>query len=111
MGLLTFETCLEVELKAETWFPDFKLGICGPTGFALARVLPELVDVNSKRQQKLFQGDFETTRQAEQLVNAGDRPTFDIAQSGMRNVEIRIAFDVGNRSTDSFDIARLNGSF
>src|SRR4029077_14132492 len=51
------------------------------------------------------------TRQAEQFVNAGDRSIFDIAQSGMRNVEIRIPFDVGNRPTHSFDIARLNGSF
>jgi hypothetical protein len=52
--LLIFESRVAVELKGEAGFMDFKLGIEAQIGSILIYVLPYLIAINSKRQQKLF---------------------------------------------------------
>ena len=79
-------------------------------GFALAGKLPYFVGINSEHQQEFFQRDFETSRQTEQFVNAGDRSGFYIGQRGVGNVKIRVAFHVCDRPADAFNIAGLNKS-
>jgi len=43
-----------------------------PAGLGLAGELPHFVGVNAEHQQQFFQRDFETSRQTEQFVNAGN---------------------------------------
>ena len=69
---MAVKTGVEIELKAETGFRGFEGSKSALTRFLLSRKLPCFVGVNSKHQQEFFERDFETRRQAEQFVDAGD---------------------------------------
>jgi hypothetical protein len=95
-GLVTVEGGVEVELKAERWFPHFRGLEPGQARFRLAGVLPHFIQVDSEDQQELLERDLETSGQTEEFVDARNRSGFYIGQGRVRNIEISVAFEVGN---------------
>src|SRR5437867_1846391 len=106
---MTAKIGVEVELKAEAgfWHVDGR-------GSPRSRLpppneFPYFADVDSKNEQEVLQRDFETRRQAKQLMNAGNRSGFDVGQRRVRNIEIWVSLDVGNRPAEPFDVGGFDG--
>ena len=70
--------------------------------------MANLIAIDPENLQQFFERDFETSRETKKFVNAGDRAGFDIGKGGVSNVKVSVALDVGNRTTDAFDVTGLN---
>jgi hypothetical protein len=59
-GLVTVEVGVEVQLKAETRFPNLRGLKPRQAWFNLAGILPYIIHVNPENEEELLQGNFET---------------------------------------------------
>src|SRR5882724_5555871 len=107
-GLVCVDSSIKLKLKAKAGNSRIECQQLGSRRFARDSVNRCLFRVDTKYQQQLLVWQLQADGQAENLVNARDRPCYDVGERCMGNVVVRVPLGISDRATEALHIARLD---